>query len=74
MLLRNKLSLIIFSLKVYFKMAASIGSHFENINSNLLKDMNPIFMQFASKYAVFKILLDHVHLYFCVPFPLKAFQ
>ena len=36
MLLRNKLSLIIFSFNVYFKMAASIGGHFENIKSQYL--------------------------------------
>ena len=39
--------------------------------SNILKDMNPIFMQFASKCAVFQILLDTIHLYVCVPFALK---
>ena len=27
-------------------------------------------MQFASNSAVFQILLDKIHLYFCVPFPL----
>ena len=31
---------------------------------------NPIFMQFASKFAVFQIFLDKIHIYFCVPFPL----
>ena len=36
MLLRNKLSLIIFSFNVYFKMAASIASHFEKIKSQHL--------------------------------------
>ena len=37
MVLRNKLSLIIFSFYIYFKMAASIGSHFKNIKSQYLK-------------------------------------
>ena len=78
MLLRNKLGLIIFSFNVYFKMEASIGRHFENIksqylkNPNILKNKNPIFMQFALKCAVFQILLDKIHLYFCVPFPLSS--
>ena len=57
---------MIFSFNVYFKMAASIDSHLENI-----KNMNPIFMQFASKCSNFQILLNKIHLYFCVPFPLK---
>ena len=52
-------------------MAASIGSHFENIKSQYLQNKNPIFMQFASKWAVFQILLDKINLYFCVPFPLN---
>ena len=29
-------------------------------------------MQFASKCAVFQILLEKIHLYFCVPFPLTS--
>ena len=29
-------------------------------------------MQFASKCAVFQILLDKSHLYFCVSFPLNT--
>ena len=70
MLLRNKLSLMIFSFNVYFKIAASIDSHSENIKSQYLKNMNPIFMQFAPKCSNFKILLNKIHLYFCVPFPL----
>ena len=36
-----------FSFNVYFKMAASTGSHFENIKSQYLKNKNLIFMQFA---------------------------
>ena len=48
-------------------MAASIGSHFENIKSQYLQNIS---MQFASKCAVFQILLDKIHLYFCDPFPL----
>ena len=51
-------------------METSIGSHFEKKKYNILKTMNPIFMQFASKCAVFQILFDKIHLYFCVPFPL----
>ena len=62
------MSLIIFSFNVYFKMAASIGSHLKN--RSILMNKNPIFMQFASKCAVFRILLDRIHLYFYVPFPL----
>ena len=54
-------------------MAASIGSHFENIKCNILKTKNPIFMQFASNCAVFQILLDKILFYFCVPFPLSFF-
>ena len=68
MLLRNKLSLLIFSFNVYFEMAASMGSRFENKNRNIFTSKNPIFMQFVSKCAVFQILLDKIHLYFCVPF------
>ena len=71
MLLRNKLSFIIFYLNVYFKMAASIGSHFENIKSQYLQNIS---MQFASKCAVFQILLDKIHLYFCDPFPFNCFD
>ena len=35
--LRNKLKFIIFNFNVYFKMAASIGSHFENIKLQYLQ-------------------------------------
>ena len=37
MLSRNKLSLIIFSFNVYFKMATFFGNLFENIKSQYLK-------------------------------------
>ena len=37
MLLRNKLHLMSFSFNVYFKMAASIDSHFENIKLQYLR-------------------------------------
>ena len=53
-------------------MAASIGSHFENITLQYLKIKSPIFVQFASICAIFQILLDKIHLYFCVPFPLTT--
>ena len=61
-----KLSLIIFSFNVYFKLAAFIGSHFEKIISQYLKNLrkNLIFMQFASKFAVFQILLNRINLDF----------
>ena len=72
MFLRNNLSFIIFNFNVDFKMAASIGSHFENIKSQIFKSKNPIFMPFASKCSVFQILLDKIHLYFCDPFPLRC--
>ena len=39
-------------------------------NRNIFKSKNPISMQFASKRAVFQILLDKIHLYFCDLFPL----
>ena len=71
MLLRNKLSFIIFSFNVYFKMAASIGSHFENMKYIIFKSKCPFSMQFAPKYAVLQIHLDIIHLNSCVPFPLR---
>ena len=75
MLLRNKLSCMIFIFNVYFKMAASIGSHFENVKfSNICKSKNQISMQFTSNCAVFQILLDKLPLNFCVPFPLIWFS
>ena len=36
--LRNKLNLAIFSFNVYFKMATSIGSNFENIKLQYLNE------------------------------------
>ena len=54
----------------YFQMAASIRSHFENIKSQSLQHLELISMQFASKCAIFQMLLDKLSLYFCVPFPL----
>ena len=52
------------------------ASHFEKIKSQYLKKKKrkkkkiPIFMQFASKCAVFQIFLGNINLYF-VPFPLN---
>ena len=40
------------------------------LNCNIFKSKNPIFMKFASKCAVFQILLDKIQLIFCVLFPL----
>ena len=54
-------------------MAASIGSHFENIKShNIFKTKNLFSMQFASKCAVLQMLLDNFVLHLYVPFPLRT--
>ena len=42
------------------------GLHIENIKSQYLQNLESDFMQFASKWAVFQILLDKIH------FPLKV--
>ena len=52
-------------------MTASIGSHFENIKLQSLQKYESDFHNFASKCAVFQILLSTIQLYFCVPFPLN---
>ena len=57
--LRHKLSFIIFGFNICFKMAASIGSHFEIIKLQYLKSKNPISMQFASNFSAFQILVDN---------------
>ena len=63
---RNKKSVLILLFSAFFKMAASIGSHIGNKNHNIFITKNPISMRFASKYAVFQILLFRTCLYFCV--------
>ena len=53
MRLRNKLCFIIFCLNVYFKMAASIGSHFEIIKSRYLQKWKSYFHAVCVKMCSF---------------------
>ena len=66
MLLINKLSLIIFSFNVYFKMAASIGNHLESIKSKYLLKVRIRFP------CSLKILLQNIILYLLCSFPFKC--
>ena len=47
MFLRKKIEFHNFQFHIDFKMAASIGSHFENIKSDIFKKKRPISMQFV---------------------------
>ena len=53
-------------------MAASIGSHFENIKLQYLKKYESDFHAVCIKMCSFQMLLDKIHLYFFVPFPLTS--
>ena len=51
-------------------MAASIGSHFENIKLQYLKNYESNFHAVCIKMCSFSYTLGTIHLYLCVPFPL----
>ena len=71
MLLKNNLSFIIFSFNVYFKMAASIGSHFENLKLLYLQKYVSDFHAVCIKMCNFPNTFRYNSFVFSVPFPLS---